>query len=576
MMQPGGLGNQRWQEPVAVSAPVDFLPNTPVLLRDIVWRRGYRENGEAVQFLHPLDFHLPPAGSYPELTAAVDRVDTALAHNEKIAVWGDFDADGQTATAVLVASLRRLGADVMFFIPNRITDSHGLKADGLAALAAEGCRLVITCDCGTNDGAAIDFARSIDLDVVITDHHHQTGPIPRAVAVFNSSHLCAGDPLSGVPGVAMAFMLSRELSCRRNAGEDYQTDLDLVALGIIADLAPHSVANRAFLVRGLRKLWREPRPGVQALLKLIGAPGETMDTSKISFKVAPLLNAAGRLADARLGVELLLAGDLASAEAFADRLQALNLERQRLTEFLETEIDAGLSDAARDQPAIFVVGNNWHLGLIGPAASRYAARFGKPAAIISLQPDSQVARGSVRAGGGWDVLAAVASQSHLLTDWGGHAGAAGFALETKNLAAFADGFMGAIRDASPANSSSALRIDAFVAWQDLDESSSGPDSLYALIAQLAPFGEGNPSPILATRGVRFASARYFGKDGAHADLEFADASGLRRVVKSWKHTASLRPWGRYDIAYSAAMDNWRGKSRVRLTLVSARPSSPGE
>jgi single-stranded-DNA-specific exonuclease len=573
-MQPDGLGTQRWREPLDVSATAEFLPTSPALLREIVWRRGYRDHVCAALFLRPTDFRLPPAGTYAALTAAADRVDAALANNERIAVWGDFDADGQTATALLVGRLRQLGADVVFFIPNRITESHGLKPEGILALAERGCRLIVTCDCGTNDGALVDYAGTIGVDVVITDHHQQTGAVPHAAAVFNSSHLPSGDPLSGAPGVATAYMLSRELSSRRDNGPAAQRDLDLVALGIVADLAPHSVANRAFLVRGLRKLWREPRPGVHALLNLIGVPGETLDTSKISFKLAPLLNAAGRLADASLGVELLLAADQASASAYAARLQALNLERQRLTEVLETEISAHLSDTARAQPAILAVGEGWHLGLIGPAASRYAARFGKPAAIISIQPNGTLARGSVRAGGGWDVLAAVATQAHLLSDWGGHAGAAGFALESKNIGAFGEGFMRAVRADSAAGAAIALQIDAIVPFADLDATTTGPDSLHNLLVQLAPFGEGNPPPVLATRNVRFVAARYFGKDSAHADLEFVDDSGVRHVIKSWKHTATLQASGRYDIAYSASVDNWHGRTRVRLTLLSAKRSSP--
>ncbi len=572
-MQPYGLGIQRWREPLPVTAGADFLPDTPPLLRDIVWRRGYREPERAALFLRPLDFKLPPVGAYPALAAAADRVDAALSGEEKIAVWGDFDADGQTATAVLVGCLRRLGAAVEFYIPNRVTESHGLKAEGLLALASAGCRLVITCDCGTNDVAMVDHARSLGLDVIVTDHHQQTGPVPKAVAVCNSSHVPANDPLSGVPGVAMAYMLSRELSCRHENRPAARQDLDLVALGIIADLAPHSVANRAFLVRGLRKLWREPRPGVQALLHLIGAPGETLDTSKISFKLAPLLNAAGRLADARLGVELLLADDQTTASSWAARLQALNLERQRLTEILEAEINMRRAGADLDKPVFFAVGDDWHLGLIGPAASRYASRLGKPAVIISRQSNGNLARGSVRAAGGWDVLAAVASQAHVLRDWGGHAGAAGFALDVQNIDAFSAGFMDAIDGVARNGKAAALGVDAVVPFAELELHNIGPGSLYAMVTQLAPFGEGNPQPVLATRAVHFVSSKFFGKDNAHADLTFADDSGLQRVVKSWKHEASWQPSGRYDIAYSASVDNWQGRSRVRLTLVSARPSA---
>ncbi|MDB5060064.1 MAG: single-stranded-DNA-specific exonuclease, partial [Chloroflexi bacterium] len=298
-MVAAGIGPQNWREPETVALPDDFLPAYPTLVRQLVWRRGHRQPAEALQFLNPLEFRLPPPGTYTSLAVAADRVDVAINTQEQIWVWGDFDADGQTSTAVLVGALRKLGTRVSYFIPNRLTESHGLKAPQLDSIVEAGCRVLITCDCGTNDAAVVDYANSKGLDVIITDHHQQTGPIPRAVAVCNSSHFSPADPLNGAPGVAMAYLLVRELFERRSRGQDVQQELDLVALGIIADLAPGSPANRAFLARGLPRLWREPRPGVRALLKLIGVPSETLETLKISFKLAPLLNAAGRLADAR-------------------------------------------------------------------------------------------------------------------------------------------------------------------------------------------------------------------------------------------------------------------------------------
>lgn len=572
-MQVLGIGPQRWQMPEAVSLPGDFLRDCPRLTREVVWRRGFRTCAEAYRFLHPLEFRLPAPGTYSSLIAASDRIETALCQGEQICVWGDFDVDGQTSTALLVGALRRMGGDVRFYIPDRTTESHGLNPAGLQQIAADHCRLIVTCDCGTNDVEQVERAHELGIDVIITDHHLQTSPIPNAVAVFNSSHMDRADPIWGVTGVAMAYLVVRELYARRGTPSHAQQDLDLVALGTVADLAPTTLANRAFLARGLPVLWSHPRPGVAALLKMIGAPATPLDSTKISFKLAPILNASGRLADARLGVELLLETDCDAARARAERLYALNTERQRLAESLEHEIDAQLSGGSCDQPIVYAVGDGWHLGLIGPAASHYASLYKRPAVIVSRIPGQMFARGSVRSYGSYDVLAALAEHSGLLRNWGGHAGAAGFSLSVRDIDALGTALAGTVEERSQCDRGVELHVDSEVEWEDAESGNLSVETLHNQIVPLEPFCEGNPAPVLATLDVQLVARRPFGKTGAYADLVFQDRRGREYQVKWWRHDAEWPGRGRFDIAYTLAVETWQGRSRARLTLVAARPAA---
>jgi single-stranded-DNA-specific exonuclease len=292
-----------WQIASSGDLPDAYLVDQPQLLRQIVWARGYRSPVAASMFLQPRRFRLPDLDGYPALRAAADRICRGIEQDERICIWGDFDVDGQAGTAILVGVLRRLGARVVYFLPDRIRDGHGLHTAGLDWVAAQACSLLITCDCGANDVAATVYAKALGIDVVITDHHEAIGLAPRAIAVCNSSSLAPDDPLYGLPGSAMAYLLVRLVCTRAGRPEEAHRELDLVALGIVADMAPNVPASRALLVRGLAALWRTHRPGLRALAGLTRGPSHPYDTEYLAFHVGPVLNAPGRLGDARLSVE---------------------------------------------------------------------------------------------------------------------------------------------------------------------------------------------------------------------------------------------------------------------------------
>lgn len=566
---------RRWQPLAGPPPPDSYLSELPSLLREVLWRRGHHDQEAARAFLRPSRFRLPEPDAYPSLMVAVDRLFLAIDQRQPICVWGDYDADGQTATALLVGVLRSLDAVVSYHVPKRLHDDRGLDCVMLERLAAEGCRVVLTCDCGTSDAQEVAWARELGIDVVITDHHQQMGPLPAAVAICNSSHLPKDDPLWGLPGVAMAYILARALYRRAGRPAEEHVQLDLVALGIVADVAPLTPTNRALLARGLTRIWQGPRPGVRALLDLTGWPAWELDSEPISFKLAPALNAAGRLADACLGVRLLLADEPLAAQSLAAQLWGYNCERRRLTAALECELRADLAAQPPGAGAVVLAGTGWHPGLIGLAASHLMHELGCAVAVISRDPEGGPARGSVRAGRHVDILAVLAAQADLLDHWGGHAHAAGFALADERIAAFRERFTAAVSrlGACPGPT---LPIDAMVPWSTLAADTLGAESPYATLMRLAPFSEGNRPPILAATGLHVVAQRPVGAGNRHTKLILVDQERVSQEVMWWNSDPAWQPEGLVDVACTLSSNEWQGNARLRLTLEGIRPHTGGQ
>jgi len=562
--------SRHWRLPDGPKAPAEYLPEEPEVVRAILWRRGHRDSDAARAFLHPLQFRLPNPRCYPQLATAIDRIAGAIERGESLCVWGDYDADGQTATALLVGTLRSLGANVTYYLPRRLHEARGLDASVLERLAREGCRLVVTCDCGTSDAEAVERARELEIDVVITDHHQQMGPVPDAVAVCNSSHLQPSDPLWGLPGVAVSYVLARGLFQKMGRAAEEHRHLDLVALGIVADVAPLTPTNRALLARGLGLIWREPRPGIRALLDLSGAPIRELDTEPISFRLAPALNAAGRLADARVGVELLLTEDPDRARTLATELWALNTERKKLAAQLDGDVRASLAGQAADAPAMVLAGIGWHPGLIGVAASHLLHELGRTVVVISRDPAGGAARGSARSMEGVGVLEILAELTDLLGHWGGHSHAAGFYLPDQGIDHFRERFVEAVgRRSVPLGPS--LQVDVVVPWSDVAARGVGEGSLYQTLSRLAPYSEGNRPPVLASLGLKVVARRPVGAGDRHTKLVLADDRQVCQEILWWNSDPTWEPHGLVDAAFTLSSNEWQGSARLRLTLEGIRP-----
>ncbi len=506
------------------------------LVAAILIARGYDTPARARAFLDP--DHYPPTSPFalPDMERAVAVLREAIAQKAPICVWGDFDVDGQTATSVLLLSLRALGAEAFFYIPSRQEHGHGLHEAGLRAVHAQGARVVLTCDCGVSDFEAVQFANQLGLRVVITDHHDPVREgdalrLPEAEAVVNPKRLEADHPLVHLPGVGVAYKLAEALL----GAEDAAPLLDLVALGIVADVAWQQGETRYLLQRGLAQLRRSQRVGLQALARSAGVALSSANEDTIGFQLGPRLNAAGRLSTADRAVVLLTTRDEVEAEAIASELEQLNLQRRQLQSAIEQEALAMMQrdPALAQAPVVVLDAPHWHVGLIGTAASALVARLGKPVILISAPP-GQVARASARSIEGVDIHAAIAAQAHLLEECGGHPMAAGFTIRSERIPAFREAVAAHVAEQLRARPSAAQETFP-VAWRDVGL------ALAEQLEQLAPFGAGNPRPLLRTEGLQMVRAEPLGAEGRHRALFLRDAAGAINRALWWRSADAPLP-----------------------------------
>ena len=533
----------------------DWLRGEHKLVRRVLWGRGLRREGAARDWLAARG---PEPAPWPALDASAARVLRAADAGETVAIYGDYDADGLCATAVLLLALEVAGARAIWHIPQRV-QGHGLRAADLGRLRAAGASLAVSCDCGAGDGEAILAAAALGLEVVVTDHHPQDGPSPRAV-VANSADLPPGHPYARLGGAGVAWLLARAVLRGRGRGADATGLLDLVALGLVADVAPQTETARAMLALGLPRLWGRPRPGVAALLARAGRAGRGTDTAPISFTLGPALNAAGRMGDSTLGLRLLLARDPAGAVAIAKAVWDLNLERRAGMAALEGEVWRAAELAGPGPGALVLAGEGWPPAILGPLAGQVAERTGRAAVLLSLSERGM--QGSGRAPAGVDLLGAIRAQAALLESYGGHAQAAGLRGLRADLGAFREGFARAIGTQS--RPPGRVAVDALVPW---DRIAGRGAELCRALAPLAPHTADFPPAVLGSAGVTIRGRRRLGKDGARLELE---AGGAREHAVWWRAGEAKAGPAPRAVAVTAAMDLWEGRERPQLTVTDLR------
>lgn len=569
----------RWLDPPILDIPAAFADLPPLLARTLV-RRGLTDVSAARAFLHPEE--LPPT-PYPNLErapdgssrggidAAVARVNLAARRGETICVWGDFDVDGQTSTALLVQTLRGIGAKVVYYIPIRGKESHGVHVESLKPIIDNGATLVVTCDTGVTAHSAIDYANSRGVDVVVTDHHDLGETLPNAMTVVNPKMLPEDHPLANLAGVGVAYKLAEALlnaeGGRQNA--DNTELLDLVALGLIADVALLKGETRSLAQRGIQKLRETKRLGLRVMADLAGASMDTLTEETIGFTFAPRLNALGRLGDANPAVELLLTSDPPRARVLAAQIEGLNAQRRMLTSQVYASAEAKLraEPALLDGPVIVLSHPDWPGGVVGIVANKLAERYRKPAILLS-ESDDGILRGSARSVEGLHITEAIATQKEILLGFGGHPMAAGMSLEAPKLAEFRRGLGKAVEGqlGSKVREEAELQIDA---WVSLDEVTL---ELADQLESLAPFGAGNPELTLATRGVVFKSATEIGKTKEHLRLNVEDENGTAQSLLWWGGAGEALPetGSKIDVAYSLRGSSFRGQRQANLQFQAFR------
>ncbi|MHB1356067.1 MAG: single-stranded-DNA-specific exonuclease RecJ [Anaerolineae bacterium] len=560
-----------WTNPPNVTVPAELreaVGGHPLVAR-LLAQRGLSDPRSALAFLEPEHYQPAPVEALPGLVEAVDLIRRTIKDGNKIRVWGDFDADGQTSTAVLYQALKMAEALVDYDLPSR-HEGHGLNQRAITEAIADGIILLITCDTGISDDALVAQAVAAGLLMIITDHHDLPEILPSAHSIINPKMLPALHPLHELSGVGVAYCVARGMLEGTSAAPSISALMDLVAIGLVADVAYQIDDVRYLVQKGLCVLRATTRPGLRALITLAQLDPTHLTEDDIGFQLAPRLNAAGRLSDAALAVRLLLTTDADEGSQLAEQLEALNRDRQARTDATKSAAEQRLQqepELAR-QPVLVVDGENWEAGVLGLVASSLVQRYQRPAIVIS-HTAGQNSVGSARSVPGVDIHQAIASQRTYLAGEGGHPMAAGFSLPRENLLPFRHGLIDWLqRQPTPPVEVETLTPDAAVPWQEVTL------SLANELRRLSPFGSGNPKPILATANgillrIEDVSRR---TTTAHRRIICNDASGhqLRFIWFNAVDEQLPEPGEQIDLAFHIDIGYWKRKADLRLELVSWR------
>lgn len=558
-----------WKLPSEMSASDalrDVVGGHP-MVADILARRGYADPAAAMAFIDPACYTPAPASDLPDLEKAASRLVDAINNGERILVWGDFDVDGQTSTALLVDALRNLGGQVEFHVPNRLTAGHGVQTPKLVEYIRDGVQLIVTCDVGIAAHEAAEAAFVNGVDMLITDHHALMPTLPNAPAIVNPQRLPEGHALRDLPGVGVAYMLVQELYELAGRGEEAKQFLDLAALGIVADVAVQQKDTRYLLQKGIDLLRVPHRTGVQALMRSAQVDPTNMSSDLIGFQVGPRLNALGRLDDATLAVELLTTRNDQQADQIAQQLELLNNKRKQVEEQIYGAAmgliasDPGLVNS---HECVILAGANWHSGVIGIVASRIVEQYGKPAIMLSISPDGKVARGSARSVAGVNIGACIAACGSLLMGHGGHPGAAGLSLDADLIPQLRRQLSTAIRETRDVTVDRGRTVDAY--------STLGEMTLEMALElnRLSPFGNGNPPITLMLTHVKRTADAIFGANKKHRRMTVEDNEGKQAVITWWRGAESPLPPDVFDLLVVPRINDYRGRRSLQLEYVDSR------
>ncbi len=553
-----GISQKKWSE---------------VLLK-ILSKRGLKNLGEIENFLK-LDYqknsHSP--WLFQDMQKAVGRITQALEKHEKVAVFGDYDADGITASVILKETLEKVGLEVLVYIPDKKSEGYGMNSKAIQELAQKEIKLIITVDCGITGVKEVELARQLGLDVIITDHHHVPEKLPTALAIINPKVKDCGYPFSDLAGVGVAFKLAQALFEKLLPEELDQTKwfLDLVAIGTIADCVPLLDENRLFAKFGLLVLSKTKRIGLQQIFAVarLNIDENNLPTSRdVGFKIAPRINAAGRINHANLAYNLLVEKDIAAARVLALELEENNANRQKMTEAVTEKVKAMAADKFASKKFIFACQEDFPIGIVGLVAGKISDKFNKPAAVLQKGETESV--GSFRSIPAVNIIEVIEKCSELLLKFGGHAQAAGISIKNENLEKFyqkMDSEIEKILDGQETDPE--LGIDVEVSSGDLNF------ELAAEIEQLRPFGEGNPEPILASRQMEIMEVRKMGSKENHLKLFLSGNSDDPKILEAiffYKagEFSHLQKGDIIDAAFNLQKDNWNGNQKIQLVLVDLR------
>ncbi len=541
--------------------------NLPEPLAALLIQRGHADPGAAKRFLRPSLTDLANPLDLAGMAAAVALVSETVRSGGSILVHGDYDVDGQCASALLTRALRIGGATVHTFLPHRLRDGYDFGTAGLNAAVAAGAALIITVDCGITATETVLAARAAGIKVIVTDHHLPGPELPAANAIINPQQPGDMSGLTMLCGTGVAFKLVQALVPALGLPPNLPFHLlDYVALASVADLVPLVGENRILVKHGL-KLIADPRwPGLRSLLKVTALLGREVKASHLGFMLGPRLNAAGRVGDAADGLRLLLTDDPAEADRLAGKLEILNTERQALDQQILEEALKQVEEKPLDRTAAFVLaGEGWHPGVVGIVASRVVERYGRPTFIVAL--DGDIGKGSGRSISRYDLHRALVGSAEFLERFGGHHMAAGLTILRTQLPAFERRFQElALEQLDPDQLGPEQRVDLEVGVADLTR------GLERLCRYLEPCGMGNPGPVFGVRGVRFGERKRVG-DRHLKGLIVRDASSIAAIGFDW---ADRVPWlgdDPVDVAFRLECNEWQGRESLQARVMGISPAS---
>ena len=535
----------------------------PPLQAQLLYNRGLSSRSDALSYLSPSSSDVHDPLLLPDMDRAVARLRHAVSDGERIGVFGDFDIDGISGTAVVMNGLRGLGSEVVAYVPDRVDEGHGLNLDAIRSLADQGVTVLVTVDCGADADTEVEAAKSLGIDCIVTDHHTMPddAPYPAAEALVNPNRSDSQYPFGHLTGVGLAYKLVQAVY--DDAGREPPEELlELVALGTVGDVGPLTGENRYFVSEGLRRMNRTGNPGLRALIEVSGYGGKPLDSMALSFGLIPRLNAPGRLDDAEISLKLLTSDDPEQTRARAALMEQYNRQRQALTRTAVVQADEQVNKRWHGSPPqVIMVGHrDWHPGILGLVAARIAEKHGRPAIAVSVgESQSRASARSVNSFGVFDILN---QQSELFLKFGGHKRAAGFTIPNERLRTLADR-MESLPPSLNENETSGFHMSV-----DLEAKPSLVEAeLFEFTQKLAPFGEASPRPRFAASGLRVMDSRRVGS-GRHLKLRIDEGRKIWDAIafKQGHLYSKARPGSDIDIAYGVELNTWQGRTSLQLVV----------
>ena len=562
------MNHKRWHILPAVPRghPLDKCGLSP-LITQILFNRGLADAAQVDPFLRMDKSLSPDPFLLPDMEMAVTRIYRAVLGGEKIAIYGDFDADGITSTAVLVQGLRAFNVEAIPYIPHRIDEGHGLKITAVENLKKEGVSLIITTDCGITGINPVKKASRLGIDVIITDHHTPTEELPPAFAVVNPKIASSRYPFIELAGVGVAYKLLQALLASVSKESRLEEVVDLVALGTVADMTPLLGENRYLVCQGLKRMNAAPRLGLTELLTKAGLSTGALTSENITWTIAPRLNTASRMDHALPSYELLMTDSTARAGELTDWLEQKNTERQQITSKATTVAREQVL-AAKLEALIMVRADDFSAGISGLVANKLSDEFYRPSVVV--RTGKKISTGSCRSIPEFNLIKALTKCRELFIEFGGHAGAAGFMILTHNLPLLQERLIKlAETELAGVDLRPKIDIDAEVTLKEL------AGSAYRTIQQLAPFGQANPQPTFVSRNVKVVNCRTMGSDNGHLRLKLEQNGMVWDAVAFGFGANQAEMCDPLDIVYNLELDQWNGKSTLRLNVIDFAKAKQG-